>query len=132
MADTIKTVPHQRIIEVNKEPTDKQHLYTANNLAALDEAAEKLQSIGGFKLYIYLAKNQSKYTFALSSADFMKWSGLGKQAYSTAFDDLEKQGYLIQDEKQKNKYSFYDKAQPREKQEKPKDDVIIEYQGFRF
>jgi len=40
----------------------------------------------------------------------MKWSGLGKQAYSTAFDDLEKQGYLIQDEKQKNKYSFYDKA----------------------
>ena len=134
MADTIKTVPHQRVIEVNKEPTDKQHLYTANNLAAIDEAAASLQSIGGFKLYIYLAKNQNKYTFALSSADFMEWSGLGKQAYSTAFDDLVNQGYLIQDKKQRNKYSFFDKAQPIDKEERPKDEVIIEYakEGFTF
>lgn len=134
MAGAIKTVPHQRVIEVNKEPTDKQHLYTANNLAAIDEAAGKLQSIGGFKLYIYLAKNQNKYTFALSSADFMEWSGLGKQAYSTAFDDLIKQGYLKQDKKLKNKYSFFDKAQPSDKEETPKDEVIIEYtkEGFYF
>lgn len=64
----------------------------------------------------------------------MQWSGLGKQAYSTAFDDLEKQGYLIQDKKQKNKYSFYDKAQPRDKKEKQIDEVIIDYpeEGFIF
>ena len=134
MAGIIKTVPHQRIIDINKAPTDKQHLYTANNLAAIDEAAASLQSIGGFKLYIYLAKNQNKYTFALSSADFMEWSGLGKQAYSTAFDDLVNQGYLIQDKKQKNRYSFFDKAQPTDKEEKPRDEVIIEYakEGFTF
>ena len=33
------SVPNQRTITVNKELTDKQHKYTANNLAALDEAA---------------------------------------------------------------------------------------------
>lgn len=53
----VKTTSNQRIISVNKEPTDKQHLYTANNLEALDEASGRLLSAGGFKLYIYLAKN---------------------------------------------------------------------------
>jgi len=51
------TVPHQRTITVSKEKTDKANRYTANNLAALDEAARRLQSKGGFKLYMYLAKN---------------------------------------------------------------------------
>lgn len=125
--DGIKTVPNQRVISINKEPTDKQHLYTANNLAALDEAATRLQSIGGFKLYIYLAKNQNNYTFALSSKDFQEWSGLGKQAYTSAFNDLVRQGYLIQDKKQNNKYAFYDKSQKQENIEQQIDDVIIDY-----
>ena len=89
------TVPNQRTITVNKEKTDKQHRYTANNLAALDEAARLLQSKGGFKLYMYLAKNQDKYYFALSSADFCQWSGLGIAAYNTAFEELKDKGYLV-------------------------------------
>ena len=108
------TVPNQRTLTINKEPTDKQHKFTANNLAALDEAAGRLQSKGGFKLYMYLAKNQNKYSFALSSADFCNWSGLGIAAYRTAFDELEKQGYLIPKDTTKEKettYIFYDKAQ---------------------
>ena len=88
-------VPNQREITVAKEPTDKKHLYTANNLAALDEAAKRLQSKGGFKLYMYLAKNQDKYSFNLSSTDFMLWSGLGYTAYATAFSELADEGYLI-------------------------------------
>lgn len=127
----IETVPNQRIIEVNKEPADKQHLYTANNLSAIDEASFNLQSIGGYKLYIYLAKNQNKYTFALSRRAFMEWSGLKDKAYKTGFNELVDKGYLIQDDKQKNKYKFYDKSQ---KEEQQIDDVIIEYAetGFRF
>ena len=88
-------VPNQREITVAKEPTDKKHLYTANNLAALDEAAKRLQSKGGFKLYMYLAKNQDKYNFNLSSTDFLLWSGLGYTAYTTAFSELAEEGYLI-------------------------------------
>lgn len=127
----IETVPNQRIIEVNKAPADKQHLYTSNNLSAIDEASFNLQSIGGYKLYIYLAKNQNKYTFALSRRAFMEWSGLKDKAYKTGFNELVDKGYLIQDNKQKNKYKFYDKSQ---KEEQQIDDVIIEYAetGFRF
>lgn len=129
----IKTVPNQRIIKVNKAPTNRENLYTTNNLSAIDEAARRLGSYGGFKLYIYLAKNQNNYTFALSSKDFMEWSGMGKQAYTTAFDELVNQGYLIRSEEQKNLYSFYDKSQKEEPQErKDIDNVIIDYSSIRF
>lgn len=128
----IKTVPNQRMIEVNKMPTNKENLYTANNISAIDEAGIMLQSIGGFKLYIYLAKNQNKYTFALSSADFMRWSGLGKQAYTTAFNELVDKGYLIKDDKQKNKYFFYDKSQHKQKKNNEIDNVIIEKKDLSF
>ena len=108
-------VPNQREITVAKAPTDKAHLYTANNLAALDEAARRLQSKGGFKLYMYLAKNQDKYNFNLSSNDFMLWSGLGYTAYTTAFTELEEEGYLILKEGTETLYTFFDKSQlPKE------------------
>ena len=113
-------VPNQREITVAKEPTDKKHLYTANNLAALDEAAKRLQSKGGFKLYMYLAKNQDKYSFNLSSTDFMLWSGLGYTAYATAFSELADEGYLILKEGTETIYTFYDKSQkPKEKKTDP-------------
>ena len=111
-------VPNQREITVAKEPTDKKHLYTANNLAALDEAAKRLQSKGGFKLYMYLAKNQDKYSFNLSSTDFMLWSGLGYTAYATAFSELADEGYLILKEGTETIYTFYDKSQKPKEEKK--------------
>lgn len=57
----------------------------------------------------------------------MQWSSLGKQAYSTAFDDLVNQGYLVKDKTQKNRYIFYDKCQEVEKKDKDIDNVVIEY-----
>ena len=111
MPKPIETVPNQRVLSIHKEPTDKEHKYTCNSLEALGEAAKRLQSKGGFKLYMYLAKNQDKYNFALSSSDFCNWSGLGIAAYRTAFEELEKQGYLILKGSSTNNYTFYDKAQ---------------------
>lgn len=104
-------VPNQRQITVSKQKCDKTHKYTANNLDALDEAAGRLQSKGGFKLYMYLAKNQDKYNFNLSSTDFMKWSGLGYTAYSSAFDELVNERYLILKDGTENTFIFYDKSQ---------------------
>lgn len=122
-------VPNQRTLTINKEPTDKQHKFTANNLEALDEAAGRLQSKAGFKLYMYLAKNQNKYSFALSSADFCTWSGVGLTAYRTAFEELEQQGYLISKETGENEkkltYTFYDKAQ-KDNIKADKDTINIE------
>ena len=124
MPKPIETVPNQRVLTIHKEPTDKQHKYTCNSLEALGEAAKRLQSKGGFKLYMYLAKNQDKYNFALSSSDFRKWSGLGIAAYRTAFEELEKKGYLIINGSSTNNYIFYDKAQ-KEDEAAEKDNINI-------
>ena len=124
MPQPIETVPNQRVLTIHKEPTDKQHKYTCNSLEALGEAAKRLQSKGGFKLYMYLAKNQDKYNFALSSSDFCNWSGLGIAAYRTAFEELEKQGYLIINGSSTNNYIFYDKAQ-KEDEAAEKDNINI-------
>lgn len=110
MPQKIATVPNQRILTINKEPTDKEHKYTVNNLEAIDEAAFNLQKKASFKLYIYLAKNQDKYKFALSSSHFMAWAGVAKTAYDSAFKELEEKGYLIQKEADSNIYTFYDKS----------------------
>lgn len=120
----IQSVPNQRIVTVNKEPVGREKIYTVNNLAAIDEAAYNLQSKAGFKLYMYLAKNQDNRQFALSSAAFTAWSGTGLTAYNTAFKELVKKGYLIQKEGTETIYSFYDKSQ---KEQKKNDEVIIEY-----
>lgn len=56
----------------------------------------------------------------------MSWSGLGKTAYTTAFKELIKEGYLIKDSDQSNLYHFYDKSQKADNKEQI-DDVIIDY-----
>ena len=50
MPKPIETVPNQRVLTIHKDPTDKQHKYTVNNLEAMGEAARRLQSKAGFKL----------------------------------------------------------------------------------
>ncbi len=111
MSEKINAVANQRVITVSKSLCDKAHKYTANNLEALDEAAFRLQSKAGFKLYMYLAKNQDKYEFALSSKAFIAWAGVGRDAYNSAFKELVEEGYLIAKSKKSNRYIFYDKSQ---------------------
>lgn len=103
-------VPNQREILLNKAKCSSERRYTVNNLDALDGAAASLHSKGGFKLYMYIAKNQDKYRFNLSSSDFMHWSGLSYTAYTTAFQELIDNGYLVQSEECKDNYVFYDDA----------------------
>lgn len=109
MSKNLKTVPHQRTVKVSKSATDKTHKYTTNNLEALAEASKNLQSLGGFKLYMYLAKNQESYELALSNADFKEWSGLERRAYTTAFEELKEKGYLVPLNDSESIYFFRDK-----------------------
>lgn len=122
----MQTVPNQRVITINKEPTDKTHIYTVNNIEAINEAAFFLQSKAGFKLYIYLAKNQAKHNkpHILSSAAFTTWAGVGLTAYNTAFKELEDKGYLVKKDGSKTIYSFYDKSRHNLTRD---DEIIIEY-----
>ena len=105
----MERVPNQKRIEVTKEKGDQQNLYTKNTIAAIDEAAHRLQSKCGFKLYMYFAKNMDGYSFNLSSSDFTKWAGVSLQAYNTAIQELIEHRYLVKKaDGSKNNYIFYD------------------------
>lgn len=105
----MERVPNQKRIEIIKEKGDQQNLYTKNTIAAIDEAAHRLQSKCGFKLYMYFAKNMDGYSFNLSSSDFTKWAGVSLQAYNTAIQELIEHRYLVKKaDGSKNNYIFYD------------------------
>ena len=97
------TVPNQKVVKVEKEPCGKGNLYAAINLKALEAAAQNLDA-GAFKLWIYFAKNQNGYEFALSSKDAKDTFGLGKSQYDTAIKKLISSGYLTNI--QGNQYTF--------------------------
>lgn len=100
------SVPNQRIIRVQKAKADKTHLYTIFNLESLYSACKRLKTIGGIKLYLYIGKNQNNYSFELSRADFMEWSGLAETAYRSGIKELIDNGYLVNTKG--NYYTFYE------------------------
>jgi len=105
------TVPNQKIITVEKEPCGKGNLYAAINLKAMEAAAQDLDA-GAFKLWIYFAKNQNGYEFALSSKDASASFGIGKSQYDTAIKKLIASGYLTNT--QGNFYTFSETPSPKE------------------
>lgn len=64
---------------------------------------------------MYIAKNQNQYEFALSRADFMRWSGVSAGTYQSAIQTLKELHFLVPSTTQKNKWTFYEK--PLEVQE---------------
>ena len=109
----MNTVPNQRTVTTNKEQCDKSHLYTPINLEAMHDAMQKLSG-NAYKLWSYLGKNQNDYTFALSRADVMEWCGFSKNTYTSAFNELIEEGFLMQREDSKNHYDFYEISQNKE------------------
>lgn len=96
------------IIKVYKEKTDRQHLFSQNNLNSVNKAMGDLKTIGGLKLYWYISKNQRFYDLSFSSNDFCKWADLQKSDYEIGFNELFEKGYITKN--QDNSYSFFDKA----------------------
>lgn len=103
---SITTYTNQRTVRIHKATCDRAHLYTANNLQALDYAMEKLSSIGGVKLWLYLAKNQNNHIRALSSRDFCEWANVSIKSYNTGFKELKDEGFLVEVEGNSNLYDF--------------------------
>lgn len=88
--------PNQRKIQIEKKQGNKNNLYSVNTLETIDEAAKRLQTKAGFKLFFYFAKNQNNFSLLLSSKHFCEWSGVSLTAYNSAFNELIEQGYLKQ------------------------------------
>ena len=115
MTEQLQTVPNQRIVNIKKidKKTNEIEGYMISNRPGLAEASRRLQSKGGFKLYMYLSKH-SDYTLALSSSDFCEWSGLSRTAYTTAFEELIKESFLIPVNNKKTIFNFFEKPQNQE------------------
>lgn len=104
--------PNQRAITIQKEQSDKKHLYAIINLAAMDAAARTLTSLAGIKLWMYLDKNQDNYKIeAFSAQGFCEWANVSRAAYNTAFEELREKGYMILNEGTKTVFTFYEKPQ---------------------
>jgi hypothetical protein len=107
-------VPNQRTITVNRTDNDKKAPFLFLNHYIISEAAFRLRSVGGFKLYIYILRAEPNKKFDLFSSDFMKWSGLSRTAYTTAFNELVSEGYLVLKEGTNTVYTFYPESQKKE------------------
>lgn len=108
MSNDYQTVPNQKVIKVNKEICNSNNYYAAINLNALEKAAKDLKS-GAFKLWVYFAKNQNNFVFALSNKAVEENFGIKIKQYNNAIQELAEKGYLIQENG--NVYIF--KEQPQ-------------------
>ena len=97
----------QKQVIVLKAKTDKDHKYTVINMQAIDRAAAQLNHTS-FMLWLYIAKNQNKYKFALSRVAFCRWCGVTKPTYLKAVQNLQELGYLVPKKQHSNVYYFYE------------------------
>ena len=105
----METVPNQKVVQIQKEKVGKNNLYAVISLKGIDEAATLPKT--AFKLWMYLVKNQDKYSFALSCKDFCRWADVSKNTYETAVKELIERSYLVRKEEESNVYIFYEMPQ---------------------
>lgn len=99
------SVPNQKVIKVNKEKCDKQHLYAAINLDAMSKAMNDLTG-EEFKVWCFFAKNQNNYQFELSPKAIKEFAGTSDKTYQRSIKQLIEKDYLVQ--VKGNIYCFYE------------------------
>lgn len=99
----MKTTANQKIVGIVKEPLGK---HTILSLEAIREASSQLSG-ETFKMWLYLAQNQDRYTLALSREAALNWGIGSKSSYDRAVAELKSKGYL--QKKKGNIYFFYER-----------------------
>ena len=100
------TYANQDIVEVQKEPCDKDNIYMVINQEAVRLAVKDL-TLAQFQVWLYFAKNQAGYTFAVSPAAALDEFGIKKDTFQKAKQVLKEKGYLIENPvKGKNHWIF--------------------------
>ena len=103
----IVTSANQKVITTHKTKSDAEHLYSIDNIEAINKAARELKPTT-FKLYVIMNLNQNEYTYALSPKVLNESIGISGGQYHRAVQELMERGYLIKDDKRKNLYHFYE------------------------
>ena len=102
------TVANQNIVEVHKEPCNKDNLYATINLNAMQLAMKDLTPVQ-FQVWLYFAKNQAGYVFAVSPAAALNEFGIKKDSFQKAVVVLKEKKYLVSNPaKGKNYFLFHE------------------------
>lgn len=88
--------PNQDFVTVTKEKCDKNNIYATINIEAMNLAYKDLTP-AQFGVWLYFAKNQAGYTFAVSPAAALNEMGIKKDTFQKAKVVLKEKGYLIED-----------------------------------
>ena len=97
---------NQDIVEVHKEKCDKDNIYAMINIDAMKLAMKDLTP-AQFQVWLYFAKNQAGYTFAVSPAAALDEFGIKKDTFQKSKQVLKEKGYLIENlAKGKNHWIF--------------------------
>lgn len=88
------SVPNQNIVEVHKEPCNKNNLYATININAMSLAMKDLTPVQ-FQVWMYFAKNQAGYVFAVSPAAALAEFGIKKDSFQKAVVVLKEKKYLV-------------------------------------
>ena len=100
------TVANQDIVTVQKEKCDTDNIYAKINIEAMQLAMKDLTP-AQFQVWLYFAKNQAGYTFAVSPAAALNEFGIKKDTFQKAKVVLKEKGYLIENlAKGKNHWIF--------------------------
>ena len=98
--------PNQDFVEVHKEPCDKNNIYAMVNISAMQLAMKDLTP-AQFEVWMYFAKNQAGYQFAVSPAAALNEFGIKKDTFQKSKQVLKDKGYLIENPaKGKNHWIF--------------------------
>lgn len=98
--------PNQDMVTIQKEPCDKNHIYMTLNQEAVRLAVKDLTP-AQFQVWLYFAKNQAGYTFAVSPAAALDEYGIKKDMFQKTKQLFKERGYLIEDlSKGKNHWIF--------------------------
>lgn len=98
--------PNQDFVTISKEPCDTDNLYAKVNIEAMKLAMKDLTP-AQFEVWMYFAKNQAGYTFAVSPAGALDEFGIKKDTFQKAKQVLKDKGYLIENlAKGKNHWIF--------------------------
>lgn len=102
----MKTVANQDVVEIQKEKCDKDNIYAVININAMALAMKDLTP-AQFQVWLYFAKNQAGYTFAVSPAAALNEFGIKKDTFQKAKQALKEKGYLVENlAKGKNHWIF--------------------------
>lgn len=106
MEGTFVPTPNMRHIVIHKPQSEKGNFTYVNRQANM--AAMRNLSYSAYELYMYINLNADGYGMYLSRVLLEANSGMPKNTYVRAFNELVKEGYLVRHEKHDSLYDFYE------------------------